>query len=317
MDIQVPTPPSSESGDDPPDAIISISTAFHPDADLYKIPPDLILLTCDAVLFYVHSEKLLDASFNVFKAHLPIRNDSLVDAPSDTRPIIALPESSLVLNTVLHIIYSMSCIHFPHSLDCIVQAIASLKSYGVSLKAYTTPDSPLYDLVLSRAPLHPIELYAVASESDLYELAVAISPHLLTYDLSNLTDGLALKIGPTYLKRLFFLHLGRKAALKRLLRTPPSLHGPTADCEFSQQRNLTSAWTLAAAYLAWDARPDLSTSAIQADLGPLGDDLTCNLCKQALELRIKQLVVEWSNIKVISHLSTELPASSTDSLFLS
>ena len=68
--------------------------------------------------------------------------------------------------------------------------------------------------------------YALAASHDLYSLAVPISSHLLSYPLHMLTDELAEKIGPVYLKRLFFLHLGRLDALRRLLLPPPHPHFP-------------------------------------------------------------------------------------------
>jgi hypothetical protein len=169
-----------------------------------------------------------------------------------------VPENSHVLNIVLHLLYMIPCTHFSPPVDVISEAIGALKRYGVSIKPFAAPDTCLYDLILSRAPLHPIELYALAAEHELHDLAVAISPHLMSFNLSTLTDEIAIQIGPTYLKSLFFLHLGRNEALKRLLFTPPTLHGPTLQCDFAEQKKLTRAWALAAAYLAWDARPGLS-----------------------------------------------------------
>ena len=46
---------------------------------------------------------------------------------------------------------------------------------------------------------------------------------------------------------------------------------------------------------------DLSTSAINSALGTLQDHLSCQLCRNSLKQRVKQIVVEWSNVKV-SHL---------------
>jgi hypothetical protein len=169
--------------------------------------------------------------------------------------IVMLPETAEILNVVLHTMYMMPCTQFSPSLECIVQAVDALSKYGVPLKTFVAPSTPLYSLILARAPLFPIELYAVAAHNDLLELATAISSHLLAYNLSSLTDELALRIGPLYLKRLFFLHLGRNDALKRLLLSPPALHGPTPQCDFTEQKKLTRAWALATAYLAWDARP--------------------------------------------------------------
>jgi len=103
---------------------------------------------------------------------------------------------------------------------------------------------------------------------------------LLSYSLASLTNELAVKMGPLYLKRLFFLHLGRIEALKRLLLPPPQ-----------------PAWALASAYLAWDARADLSTQAMEIALRPLCDYLGCDQCNQLLRERINNLVGQWSTVK--------------------
>ena len=178
-----------------------------------------------------------------------------------------VPEGSHVLNIILHLLYVIPCTHFCPPVDVISKAVSALKRYGVTIKLFAAPDTCLYDLILARAPLHPIQLYALAAEHDLHDLAVAISPHLMSFNLATLTDEIATQMGPTYLKRLFFLHLGRNDALKRLLFTPPTLHGPTPQCDFAEQKKLTRAWALAAAYLAWDARPGLShqRSAVKLD----------------------------------------------------
>lgn len=292
------TPPTSKqsSPTDIQETIVSVSTIFYPGATHTHSPPDLILLSQDSVFFYVHSQKLLEASLNGFNSTLPL-SLSQQQQSAGNHSIIMLPENAEIINVVLHTMYMMSCTQFSPSLDCIIQAVDVLAKYGAPLKTYIAPSTPLYSLILARAPLFPIELYAVAAQNDLLELATAISSHLLAFNLSNLTDELALKIGPIYLKRLFFLHLGRNDALKRLLLSPPALHGPTPQCDFTEQKKLTRAWALATAYLAWDARPDLSTSAIEYALGSLEEHLTCPLCRSTMKSRLKQLIVEWSNVK--------------------
>lgn len=182
-------------------------------------------------------------------------------------PATIVPEDSHVLNIVLHTLYMIPCTHFCPSVDIISKAVSSLKRYGVSIKSLATPDTCLYNLILSRAPLCPIQLYAIAAENELHDLAVAISPHLMSFNLATLTDDVVTQMGPTYLKRLFFLHLGRNQALKRLLFTPPALHGPTMECDFTEQKKLTRAWALAAAYLAWDVRPGLSHHGLWSNIG--------------------------------------------------
>lgn len=149
----------------------------------------------------------------------------------------------------------MSCAHYSPPFETLVTAVKRFPTYGLRPKARIAPSMPLFQLLLSHAPLFPLELYALASQFDLYELAVSTSSHLLSFQLSSLTDDMAERIGPVYLKRLFFLHFGRADALKRVLLPPPHPHAPTPWCDFTDQKTLTRAWALASAYLAWDARP--------------------------------------------------------------
>lgn len=215
--------------------------------------PDLILLSSDHVFFYVHSPLLLRVSENSFNSLLPVPNS----AESDQDLVVDVPETSAVLNIILHTFYSMSCSHYSPSFPHLSTAVRRLPFYGVRPKSCISLSSPLYSLLLSHAPLYPLELYALAAAFDIYDLAAATSSHLLSFPLSSLTDEMADAMGPIYLKRLFFLHFGRADALKRVLLPPPHPHAPTSSCDFSDQKKLTRAWALASAYLAWDARPGL------------------------------------------------------------
>jgi len=152
-------------------------------------------------------------------------------------------------------------------------------------------------MLLSQAPLYPLDVYTVAAKHDLHDLAVSTSPHLLSFQLYTLTDEMAEAMGPKYLRKMFFLHIGRSDALKRLLLQPPHPHAPTPWCDFTDQKTLTRAWALASAYLAWDARPDLSTGFLESALSPLAEHLSCDLCKQGLNDRIQNLIVQWSVVK--------------------
>jgi len=169
--------------------------------------------------------------------------------------VVVLPESSVVLNVVLHSIYDISCAHYSPSFESLSAALVFMTTYGISVKRHAARSTPLHALFLSHAPFYPLELYALAASYDLYDLAVPTSSHLLSLSLASLTDEMVDRIGPRYLKRLFFLHFGRAEALKRLLLPPPHPHSPTVSCDFTEQKKLTRAWALASAYLAWDARP--------------------------------------------------------------
>ncbi|KAG5646589.1 hypothetical protein DXG03_002893 [Asterophora parasitica] len=295
----MPTPPLSHDGspihDDPPETsnLVSVSTTFYPGSLHQSLMPDAILLSEDSVFFYIHSHILLAASDNGFHSLL-----SPPPPPSkDQDRIINVPETSAVINIILHTIYDMSCSHYSPSFSQLSTAVKRLPFYGIQPQSYIMTSTPLFTLLHSHAPLCPLELYTLAASFDLYELAVSTSSHLLSFPLSSMSDEMSDAIGPVYLKRLFFLHFGRADALKRVLLPPPHPHPPTEECDFSDQKKLTRAWALASAYLAWDARPDLSTSAMESALRPLEEHLVCNECKQTLRERIKDLVVQWSLVK--------------------
>jgi hypothetical protein len=227
--------------------LFSLSTTFFPGSQHLATQHDTVLLTTDNVFFYVNFHLLLAASENRFCELLPTSRQ-----PSN---VILVPENSTVLNIVLHSIYDLSCVHYSPSFAAVITAVNRLPVYGMSPKKCIAPSTQLFSLLLSHAPLYPLELYALAASHDLYDLAVSTSSHLLSFSLSSLTDEMAQLIGPIYLKRLFFLHFGRSDALKRILLPPPHPHPATSFCDFAEQKKLTRAWALASAYLAWDARP--------------------------------------------------------------
>ncbi|KAH9973005.1 hypothetical protein BGW80DRAFT_1437350 [Lactifluus volemus] len=270
--------------------MISVSTTFFPGIELDVLPTDLIILSSDSVFFYVHTHKILAASVNGFNSLLPPKEENRPEGPGS---ILALHDDSVVINILLHTIYNMSVAHYAPVPEAVIAAVESLEKYGLSMQTYLAPASPLYSVVLGTAPQAPIEFYATAAAYDLRNLAIPISSFLLSYSLASLTDELAVKMGPLYLKQ----------ALKRLLLPPPQPHMPASNCDFTEQKKLTRAWALASAYLVWDVRPDLSTHAIEAALRPLGDYLSCDNCKQLLRERINNLVTQWSTVKVSLRLS--------------
>lgn len=300
--------------------IINVSSTFFPGASVHSLPPDLILLSSDQVFFYVHSHILLNASMNNFCSLLPLSPRNIARTPShigtpgsnsapspaplddslnpQNQPVLNMPQHSTVLNIILHAIYDLSCAHYSPPVDTLITAVEEMPGLGLPLKTLISPNTALYNLILSYAPLYPLQLYALAAHHDLSDLAVPISSHLLSFSLPQLEDSMAERIGPIYLKRLFFLHFGRMEALKRILLNPPHPHAPTSYCDFTDQKKLTRAWALASAYLAWDARPDISTSAMESALNPLIEHLSCELCKQSMRERVKNLVVQWSVVRV-------------------
>ncbi|CAK5282851.1 unnamed protein product [Mycena citricolor] len=304
---QLWTPPPSDQGSPGPVvqeqnyAQMTVSSTFGPEAEfLSQTPdgdcasaPDIVLRTSDGVNFYVHSDKI-DVESHRLSGHITSIHHR--DGPS----VVDVPETSTVLNVILHALYGISCAQYSPSVDVLVEAVDSMLSYGMDPQSFILPSTTLYSMLLSQAPLSPLRVYTLAARYDIMELAVPTSSHLLSFQLSALTDADVEEMGPVYLKRLMFMHNGRIDALRRALMPPPYPHPPTSECSFANQKSLTRAWTMAAAYLAWDIRPDMSTHTIEASLRPLSNLLPCNLCKRALNDRIKSVVIQWSLVKVCS-----------------
>ena len=232
------------------DLTISVSTRFFCGAGLVKEPEDLTLQSSDSVFFYVSSAVLLGHSTNRFGAHIP-------PDPPDGDQMIYIPESSDVLNIILHALYDISLAENSPSLPVLIAAVQRLTAYGLDPQLLIKASTPLHTALLSYSPLYPIEIYALAASFELEELAVPTSSHLLSLRLTNLTDEVASSIGPVYLNRLVKLHVFRVEELKAILLTPPYPHPEMPTCDFVEQRRLTRAWGLAAASLAWDARPGM------------------------------------------------------------
>ncbi|KAF9466654.1 hypothetical protein BDZ94DRAFT_1250416 [Collybia nuda] len=290
---QTPTPMRSHSpspvDEDP--IVVSVSTVFFPGA--HASVSDVVLSSSDSVLFYVHSHVLLGASNNAF---LPILSASL-SHPKYRTEIIQVPETSAVLNIILHILYSSSCVQHAPSFDTLFTAITQLPQYAFSPKTLVAPPNPIHGHLLSFAPLHSIELYTLAAHFDLNSLAAATSSHLLSFPLATISDDMAERMGAVYLKRLLCLHVNRFDALKSILLRAPHPHPPTKECDFEGQKKLTRAWALASAYLAWEARPDTSTYIMHSSFNPLNNQLTCIHCKRALAERLKDVITQWSTVQ--------------------
>ncbi|KAJ3918239.1 hypothetical protein F5877DRAFT_42983 [Lentinula edodes] len=269
--------------------------------------PDIVLFTSDSVLFHVHSHVLLAVPDTGFHALIP----SYLSSMKNSDPVVHVPESSSRLNIILHAIYNMPCSHFSCPLQDLSDAVDHFALYGMVPRSYILKNSSFYNLLLSYVPHLPLDVYTFASKHELEDLAISASFHLLSFNLSTLTEEMAKAIGPSYLRRLFFLQIGRSDALKRLLLNPPSNHTPTASCDINDQRALTRAWALASAYLVWDSRPDLSSNLVEATFTKLVDDLSCDWCKKNLNERINNLSVHWSHVKVCCKLHTILSMLTT------
>jgi len=269
--------------------MVSVSTVFYPGAN--DLESDICFSSSDRVLFYVHSQIIRAACEEAFSSVLSGLPSS------DAHHTIFIDMEAAVLNVILHTLYgTSSALHSP-SLETLTTAVGCMPFYNINPKKFIQPGFPLYTILLAYAPLYPIDIYSLAAQFDLKQLAVNSSSHLLSYPLSSITDEMAQRMGAIYLKRLMCLHYGRNTALRDILLVPPHPHPETKNCSFADQKGLTRAWALVSAYLAWEARSDLSTSDIQKALNPLTEQLTCEKCHQTMQKRIRDAVVEWTSVK--------------------
>ncbi|KAI0692347.1 hypothetical protein C8T65DRAFT_699527 [Cerioporus squamosus] len=270
-----------------PNVSTASATTFGPAFQAHGTLPDLLLITADNASFYAHRHILQYTSTNDFGGLLAGREES-----------INVPETSTILSIALRVVYGLSCLHLTDiALESVESSINVLLKYGVPVQKFAAPHWPLFQLVLSHAPHRPIDAYALAAHHRLEELAVAVSAHLLAYDLSTLTDELTMKMGSIYVKRLFNLHQTRRNALKNIVMKPPAMHRPNLACGTAQQRQLTQAWAFAAAEMAWNVPPSMSTHMLQYAFERAGRDITCGECRVMLNNRIQEAMTEWSAVQ--------------------
>ncbi|KAH7904402.1 hypothetical protein BJ138DRAFT_1119451 [Hygrophoropsis aurantiaca] len=274
------------------DATFFVSTAFPADSVDSAYPTDIMLLSSDSVFFHVHRIVLRAASQNAFKLVIPPSF-----APISRGHMVAVSETSTVLNIVLHTIYGRTCSDYAPSFEDLSAAVRALVDNDVSLEGYISPATPLGNHILTYAPCRALEIYILAARYCLNDLAIAASRHLLSCNLSSITDDMAVDMGPIYLRRLFTLHTERLESLKRILMPPPHPHPATSTCKFGDQSKVVRAWTLATAYLIWDSRVDLTANNIRAAIIPMEEHLKCLLCREALRSRTNTLIVQWASIK--------------------
>lgn len=229
---------------------IAVSTSFHPTSHSHLPPTDLIFVSQDDVVFYLHSSVLLNASTCAFQN---IIGSSLIDRKHlDASIRIAL--KSYELNVILHMIYDISLAGYSPTVDILTAAVDKLPTLSFSPPELVHPKSHFYKTLLTVAPLYPLEIYMLASHHKIYDLAVCTSAYLLSFPLEDVTVGQAERMGAIYFQKLVSLRATRFKALRNILLQPPHPHPPTSDCGFSEQDKLTRAWAMASAYIIWDGR---------------------------------------------------------------
>ncbi|TCD60287.1 hypothetical protein EIP91_010421 [Steccherinum ochraceum] len=233
----------------------SVSNAFHAQFIFENYKPDVVLISSNNVLFYAHTYLLLQSSDNSFNHLLGV--EGIGNARGvfiGSLWVVGVPTDSALFNVVIHTIYGMPCNHFDPPLEILLQAVKSLKTYGISPGVAVGRDMPLYNHIVAKMPRGAIEVFLVAAENDLDALAVTASAHLLSLSLPSITEEMAGRMGPLYLNRLVALQMDRMGYLKQLLAEVPEPHDDTAYCGPAERGQLSRAWALVASGLMWDTR---------------------------------------------------------------
>lgn len=170
-----------------------------------------------------------------------------------------MQERAPIFNLFLHAVYGYDPALYKPSLSEIEEMLACLKKYGLSVTSIIVPETPTYRVIRNIALSLPLDTFAVVCQYQLEDLAVDISRSLIDISLDNLTNEHCGKMGPIYLRRLMFLHVGRTERLKTLLKELPKSHTPTVECDkVDMKRFLFAEWERATASLAWNLGPNVS-----------------------------------------------------------
>ncbi|QRV93280.1 hypothetical protein RhiJN_21298 [Ceratobasidium sp. AG-Ba] len=196
--------------DDEP--IASISQRFHAEEPEFR-DADLVFLTTDSVFFYAHTSVLLQESCNRFGGLIPVTvapDDDLESLEPGVRQDNGAPEvrlvisdySSTILEIVLSAIYKTNAEWLDPSSESLQEAITALHALGCDPNNMTSPGSLLFLCSLRAAEREPLIIFAIAAEHRCEDLAVAVSRLISADLLYGITDELAERMGPIYLKRI-------------------------------------------------------------------------------------------------------------------
>lgn len=276
-----PTTPNSghftfDGPTDEMDTVVSMSTTFCLGTMNDPYPTDVLLVSSDNVYFCVHSMTLLLHSLNKFGGYLK----------EGLQPII-LSSHSAVVNLALYALYDLNPSAFNPTTGLMTQALHFLIDHGILPKDCITPTNPFCESIHKLGVQCPLETFMIVSYFDLEHLAIDVSRNLLNVPLQNITEQVALTIGPTYLRRLFWLHLGRIDRLKRLMFQVPEAHGQNKDCYDSEQRLLQLEWRSLAVALAPEASPAMGPSQLYKAFLPITQKKS--LCPDCVEVSAEYL----------------------------
>ncbi|KAJ2927012.1 hypothetical protein H1R20_g10094, partial [Candolleomyces eurysporus] len=269
---------------------VDVSTSFYRGS--HWMESDLTLGSIDAVLFYVHRRIIEDASPKALRSLTGLAMDELQETD-----IYYVPESSSILNIILHAVYETSCADNAPTIEQLIEAVDRMPKYGLEPRSVICSKDPLYRLLLSHGALRPLKVYALAAHHNLEDLATHVSGYLLSQS-KEIDDQTSERIGAIYLKRFLMLVLTRPRELVQILIQPPERHPPTDACGYEEQQRVTREWSLSLIGIVEEMRPgeyqrdlmnnfadlgvameDIPIHRIQGIFEPLAEKFSCKDCQ--------------------------------------
>ncbi|KAK7029568.1 hypothetical protein VNI00_014445 [Paramarasmius palmivorus] len=278
---------------------ITVSPVFVPVSTLSggeRPPTDLILLTVDFMVFHVDEATLCESSSNNFGGFLPVPSNKQLCRVAYLPSLL-----SRDLHVILQAIYDIPLNRSHHTfwntqagIESIICGINFLPQYGVDPRVHVHPRSNVHKHLLTCAALYPLDVFALASQHDINDLAVAASSHLLSVKMDPGYLATSGKIEPGYLRRLFRLLEERKSLLAKLIATEPGLHDSTKKCGFVGQGALKEAWNEAAMILTGEMHGAITTSMIKETFLRATAQIDCRDCIKARDNRLRAICAEWA-----------------------
>ncbi|KIO19829.1 hypothetical protein M407DRAFT_82330, partial [Tulasnella calospora MUT 4182] len=200
-----------------------------------------------------------------------------------------------VFNIFLHVIYGLPFHRYGPTLAIMSEVLGALSKYGAPSVQI---DSDIYTFLRKNIHTNPLQAYAIAASSNLEGVCVAASEKTLGLSLSGLSEADSILMGPQYLRRLFFLHLGRINALRRVTDAPPQGHSEVSSCSAAQRRHLQHLWNAGKGTLLMRPFPqNTSVQDLVVIFGSLIGETSCLECRAQIQARIGRLVQDWSRVK--------------------
>ncbi|KAH6912481.1 hypothetical protein BKA70DRAFT_1263957 [Coprinopsis sp. MPI-PUGE-AT-0042] len=277
--------------------VVSVSTIFSPGNREGGANPDTVLSSTDGVLFYISIPAIRTRAPTAFATIVPLAPNTQPSSSASTPGVITTSCDSITLTIVLQALYGLSSASIAPTVDAIDRALDSMLPNGIDPKAVLHPNSSLYGLLSSQIPQEPMKVYAIAAQHSLEDLACRASSHLLGYDLRNIDDNLAQKMGPLYLKRLFGLFEERMKELNGIIIQPPGLHPPTATCSTEKQRSLRTEWGLCIVRVLQEAKPSISPFALGRSFEYGIMNVECHDCRKTWSDRTNEISRKWAAVK--------------------